>query len=275
MRTKLLFNFLIFTFTYCLSSAQVPQGFNYQAIARDALGIPLSNSTIQVKISILSDTTGFYANGTGTYIWEEQHTVTTNNLGLFNLVIGSTTATKVGGSAATFNSISWNNFPVYVGIKIKPPSSSTFKNMGSAKLWSVPYAMVANGVASGSKLSVTGMDDQGSEALFEVKRKDGQTVFAVYPDAVNIYVPRSTSKGAKGGFAIGGFDGSKGSTLPQDYFRVTPDSVRIYIDPTPPSTKGAKGGFAISGYGESKGGIDDMYFNLSGATSVNTVNSSP
>jgi hypothetical protein len=272
MKTNLIIFFLILLPTSLFS--QVPQGFNYQAIARDGSGNPLISKDIQVRVSILNDTTGFYASGNGAYLWEEQHNVRTNSLGLFNLVIG--TETKIQGSAASFNLIDWSNGPLFVGIKIQY-ISQTWKNMGTAKLNSVPYAMFAdkaNGVIAGSKLSVTSNNDSGSDALFEVKRKDGQTVFAVYPDAVNIYVPRSVAKGSKGGFAIGGFDGSKGILKPQDYFRVTPDSVRIYIDPTPPQGKGSKGGFAIGGYDASKG-INNMYFNLTGATSVNTVAESP
>jgi Head domain of trimeric autotransporter adhesin len=270
MKTKLLFFFLILLPMSLLS--QVPQGFNYQAIARDGSGNPLISKDIQVRVSILSDTTGFYTSGSGTYLWEEQHAVRTNGLGLFNLVIG--TKTKLQGSVASFNLIDWSKGPLFVGVKIQYISPS-WKNMGTAKLNSVPYSMLAdkaNGVIAGSKLSVTSNNDTGTDALFEVKRKDGQTVFAVYPDAVNIYVPRSVSKGSKGGFAIGGFDGSKAT--PQDYFRVTPDSVRIYIDPTPPQGKGSKGGFAIGGYDGSKG-INNMYFNLTGSTSVNTVAESP
>lgn len=268
--------FLAFSFfllpSFYLVTAQVPQGFNYQAIARDGSGNPIASKDIQVKVSILSDTTGFYASGSGTYIWEEEHSVKTNSTGLFGLVIG--TKSRLLGSATSFNLIDWNKGPLYIGIKIQYPSS-TWKNMGTAKLNSVPYAMVAdkaNGVIAGSKLSVTSNNDLGTDALFEVKRKDGQTVFAVYPDAVNVYVPRSGTKGSKGGFAIGGFDGMKAN--PQDYFRVTPDSVRIYIDPTPAVSKGSKGGFAIGGYSETKG-INDMYFNLTGAASVNTVVESP
>jgi hypothetical protein len=272
MKAKLLLS-VILTFSFFTVFSQVPQGFNYQAIARDASGNPILNQTFLVKMSILSDTNGFKAGGTGVYLWEEQHSVKTNGIGLFSLVIG--TQARLQGSATAFNLIDWNAGQRFVGIKIQYPAP-TWKNMGTAKLNSVPYAMVAdkaNGVNAGSKLSVTSANDLGTEALFEVKRKDGQTVFAVYPDAVNIYVPRSTVKGAKGGFAIGGFDGSK--LGPQDYFRVTPDSVRIYIDPTPAAAKGSKGGFAIGGYGEAKGGINSMYFNLTGASAVNTVVESP
>ena len=263
---------LYFSYAQLPQEAKIPKVFNYQAIARDALGSPVANQDLQVKVSILSDTTGFYSSGRGTYIWEEQHAVKTNNVGLFGLVVG--TKSKVQGSAVSFSLIDWNNGPLFIGIKVQYPAPD-WKNMGTAPINSVPYAIVANeakGVASGSKLSVISQDDNGSDALFEVKRQDGQTVFAVYPDAVNVYVPRSGAKGSKGGFAIGGFESAKAS--PQDYFRVTPDSVRIFIDPTPASTKGSKGGFAIGGYNEAKG-INDMYFNLTGATSVNTVNESP
>ncbi len=279
MKRHFILQFSFLFLICCMSYSQVPDGFNYQALARNASGNPIVNTTLLVKISILSDTTGFYLSNAGTYIWEEQHTVTTNNLGLFSLVIGSPDARRIAGSTATFSEIDWNAKPTYIGIKIQAPSSA-WTNLGTAKLWSVPYAMVsekatladaAGGLTSGAKISITGKDDTSTDALFEVKRKDGQTVFAVYPDAVNVYVPRSV-KGAKGGFAIGGFDGSKAA--PQDYFRVTPDSVRIYIDPNPVETKGGKGGFAIGGFVGEKG-IDDMYFNLSGGSTVNTVVESP
>lgn len=272
MKTKLLFT-AIFTFFFYLLSSQVPQGFNYQAVARDAAGTPLMNQNILVKISILSDTTGFYTTGNGTYLWEEQHSVRTNSLGLFNLIIG--TKSRIQGSATSFNLIDWNTGQRFVGIKIQY-STQPWKNMGTAKLSAVPFSLLAdkaNGVASGSKLSVVSSNDAATDALFEVKRQDGQTVFAVYPDSVNVFVPRSGTKRAKGGFAIGGFNGNK--LGPQEYFRVTPDSVRIYIDPTPAAGKGSKGGFAIGGFNESKGGINNMYFNLTGADAVNTVSESP
>ncbi len=103
--------------------------------------------------------------------------------------------------------------------------------------------------ASGSKLAVQGDDVSSEDPLFEVKRKDGQTVFAVYNSGVRVFVDAGENKGPRGGFAIGGFDYDKGAV--QDYLVVTPDSVRIYIDPT--DNKGPRGGFAIGGYDYGKG----------------------
>jgi len=247
--------FLVFTAASSIIFSQVPQGFNYQAIARDNSGNPISNATLWVRLSILSDTTGFYSSGGGTYIWEEQHTnVKTNSFGMFTVVLGI--GSKFQGSATSFNLIDWTKGPYYVGTKISQNSGNTWKIMGSAQVWSVPYSMVsakADALNAGAK--VVSDNDATADALFEVKRKDGQTVFAVYPDAVNIYVP-SEGKGVKGGFAIGSF-GEKAPS--QDFFRVTPDSVRIYINNTPGTPgKGAKGGFAIGGFDALKGSVQDF-----------------
>ncbi|MCK4664469.1 MAG: tail fiber domain-containing protein [Bacteroidales bacterium] len=90
-------------------------------------------------------------------------------------------------------------------------------------------------------------------ALFSVVNDAGDTVFAVYPEGVRIWVDDSPSKatGSKGGFAVGGLNAGKGYT--NEYFRITPDSIRMYID-TAQSVKatGSKGGFAVGGLNAGK-----------------------
>jgi hypothetical protein len=268
MKTRILLFSLILA-CFCLTGiSQVPNGFNYQAVARDANGMIIASQSIQVKIGIQTSLSS------GTIYEETFSSITTSQLGLINLVVGTGSAT-----VGTFSAINWNQ-TLFLKTSVKYPGSSTsWTDMGTSQIWSVPYALIAdkaNGVNSGTKLSVTSANDAGADALFEVKRADGQTVFAVYPNAVNVYVPKSSSKGAKGGFAVGGFDGSKGGSAGtiQDYLRVTPDSVRIYVDPNPTATKGSKGGFAVGGYDETKG-ISSMYFNLTPNSTVNTVDASP
>jgi hypothetical protein len=251
MKTKLLLSTLL-SFSFYLLSSQVPQGFNYQAIARGSDGKEIPNATLQVKVSILSDTTGFYGSGSGTYVWEELHSVKTNSLGLFTLTVGNLLATKVQGSALSFSSIDWKQTPLYIGTKI---NYNGWKNMGTSPLWTVPYSMVAGELEGAvDKLEVIGSDPLSDEALFEVKRKDGQTMFAVYNHGVRVYMPLDTlSKARKGGFAIGGFSKAKGTV--QDYFVVNPDSIRAYIDTNP--DKARKGGFAIGGFDKAKAGNEE------------------
>jgi hypothetical protein len=263
MKTRSLLFSLILT-CFCFSGiSQVPKGFNYQAIARDASGNVIINQPIPVKLAIL--TSG------GITIYEETFSsIQTNQFGLINLVVGNGTPT-----IGTFSAINWNQ-TLSLKTSVKYPGPG-WTDLGTTPMWSVPYALVANGVSTGSKLSVTSTDDNNlNDALFEVKRKDGQTVFAVYPNAVSVYVPKSTFKGVKGGFSVGGFDGSKSGspTVPQDYLRVTPDSVRVYVDPTPPAGKGVRGGFSVGGFDESKGSYT-TYFNLNASNTFPTVISSP
>ena len=221
---------------------QIPQGFNYQAIARDGSGNPITGVTMQVKIGILSDTIA------NTMVWEELfNPVRTNAFGMFTIVVG--TGVKQFGSATSFSAIDWTKTPLFLRTSIYYPSA--WKTMGTAKLQSVPYSMVAGNLeGTVPLLSVKGNTTTMDSALFVVRNNTGQIVFAVYNEGVRIYVDDGVAgKGAKGGFAIGGFDKSKGTI--QNYLVVKPDTFRIYFDDTP--GKSTKGGFAIGGFNKGKG----------------------
>src|SRR4030042_201574 len=254
MKTKLsLSRFLSFFFLLLAlcpappALSQIPQGFNYQAVAHNSAGAPIMNTTIQVKMSILSDTIAPVIE------WEELHSaVKTNAYGVFNLVIGK--GTRQAGSALNFSDIDWAKTPLFLKIQIN--YQGAWKYMGTSRLWSVPYAMVSNDIGAPlKKLAVTGETDNLEEALFEVKNKDGQTIFAVYNEGVRVYVSDGDEKGVKGGFAIGGFGTTK--TPSQPYFLVKPDSIRMYLYDT---IKAVKGGFAIGGYGTTKAASQNYLF---------------
>ena len=241
MKTKLIL-FTLLSLNFCLLSSQVPQGLNYQALAGDASGNPIRNTELQVKISILSDTT------LPLTIWEELHpSVRTNSYGIFSLVVGKGTR-QPASTVPKFSDISWKTSQLYIRTQVY--YQSVWKTMGAAKLWSVPYSMVADNLSGAvGKLSVAGTTAVMDEALFEVKNKNGQTVFAVYNEGVRVYIDDG-AKSPKGGFAIGGFDIVKGN--PVDYFIISPDSARIYVN-NGASSKVPKGGFAIGGFDIVKG----------------------
>jgi len=112
--------------------SQVPQGFNYQAIARDISGNPITDP-IDVKILILSD------DDPETIVREEQFSsVDPNDQGLFSLVIG--TGTWLSG-VANFSDIDWTETTKYIKTKIY--YLGEWKDLGAAQLWSVPYAMMS------------------------------------------------------------------------------------------------------------------------------------
>ncbi len=249
MKTKLSPKSLLFLalssvlFALCPSPSalgQIPQGFNYQAVAKSSTGGVITNATLQVKISFLSDTIA------QTIVYEELHSsVKTNMSGVFNIVIGA--GVRQAGSAAKFSDINWAAKPLY--LKTQVYYNNAWKYMGTSKLWSVPYSMVtANMVGAVTKMNIRGTETSPDSAIFVVKNKNGQIVFAVYNEGVRVYVDDGVAKGPKGGFAIGGFGTVKGTS--QNYMTVTSDSVRVYVDENP--AKGPKGGFAIGGFGTTK-----------------------
>ena len=88
-----------------------------------------------------------------------------------------------------------------------------------------------------------------NDVLFSVINTNGDTVFAVYPEGVQINVGDGQGKANKGGFAVGGLASGKQG---QDQFLVvSPDSVRVYVDTA--TTKANKGGFAVGGLASGKG----------------------
>ncbi len=89
-----------------------------------------------------------------------------------------------------------------------------------------------------------------TDPLFQVISQLGDTVFAVYNDGVVVNINDQVAKGKVGGFAVSGRSPSKGFN---DYFSITPDSARIYVNEP---AKGKVGGFAVSGRSPSKAGTD-------------------
>jgi len=115
-----------------MSMAQVPQAFNYQAIIRDADGSPIIDQAVSLRVSILQDST------TGTSVYTEIHTVTTNQFGLVNLGVG--TGTIIAGN---FSTINWGGGDYFLKVEVDPEGGSDYTDLGTTQLLSVPYALFA------------------------------------------------------------------------------------------------------------------------------------
>ncbi len=236
-RVKVSILFMLLFVPWSLWS-QAPQGFSYQAVVRDAAGQIVKDRSVSLRLSILQ------GSETGTAVYSEIHQVTTNAQGLISLIVGEGAADQ-----GVFSGIDWDQGPYFLKVEADLTGGSNYETLGVSALMSVPYALQAGSVGTLTRLEVQGDDPVSDSALFVVRRKDGQVVFAVYNEGVRIYVDTTSSKGPRGGFAIGGFGVNKGDGV--EYMRVTPDSVRIYINDG--DGKGPRGGFAIGGYGVGKG----------------------
>jgi len=144
MNFRFTFITVLFLAVFSLSAlAQAPQGINYQAVARNSSGSVVLNQSFNVKATVISGTP------TGTAQWEETHAVTTNQFGLFNIVIGQ--GNRTGGSQTNFSDIDWASGNYY--LKIETDLSGTFEDMGTTQLVSVPYALLANKVVTQPSLN--------------------------------------------------------------------------------------------------------------------------
>jgi hypothetical protein len=149
--TLLLFLYLLqITFIHAQTP---PNAFNYSAVARNASGQPIANSTVGIQISILKTST------VGTTVYRENHAVNTDAFGLFNLVIGAGSIQT--GSMATIN---WGNDNYYLKVGMDATGGTNFLTMGTTQLLTVPYALYAKSAGT-----VTNSNDNDTSATNELQ----------------------------------------------------------------------------------------------------------
>ncbi len=128
---KLISTVCIFLLTKILF-AQAPDAFNYQGVARDLGGNPLSNKAIGLEIAILEG----YLSGSEIYI--ETHAVTTSDIGLFSIQIGNGIVLD-----GIFEDIDWGNGNHFLQVAIDESGGNNYQIIGTSQLLSVPYALYA------------------------------------------------------------------------------------------------------------------------------------
>ena len=131
-KRNLLLSFAILLLAIVTMTAQSPEAFKYQAVARDATGQVLANQSVSFQISILQGSIS------GTSIYSETHAANTNGLGLVALEIGN----GVVGSG-DFSAINWGADSYFVQIEMDEAGGSNYQLMGTSQLMSVPYALHA------------------------------------------------------------------------------------------------------------------------------------
>ena len=113
-----------------ISFAQAPQKMSYQAVIRNTSGALVTSTSVGMKISILQ------GSATGTVVYSETQTASTNANGLVSLEIGS--GTVVTG---TFAGINWGNGTYFIKTQTDPTGGTNYTIVGSSQLLSVPYAL--------------------------------------------------------------------------------------------------------------------------------------
>ena len=121
-----------------ISFGQAPEAFKYQAVVRDAGGIILTNQAVGYQLTILQ------GSPSGTAVYTETFSPTTNGYGLVNLEIGT------GTTSYDFTTIDWANGPYFMETAVDITGGTSYTVMGTSQLMSVPYALYAKTSGNGA-----------------------------------------------------------------------------------------------------------------------------
>jgi hypothetical protein len=125
------YTLLLFLLATVSILAQTPEKMSYQLVLRDASNTLLTNQQVGIQISILQTT------NTGSAVYIETQTATTNINGLVSLEIGT------GASSDNFSAIDWSAGPFFIKTATDASGGSNYSIIGTSQLMSVPYALYA------------------------------------------------------------------------------------------------------------------------------------
>jgi len=131
------------TYHFTAQGQNVPQGIAYQAVAvkdgsysvagQNPGAIYWANKDIKVRFTIFEK----YPNGSSQYT--ELHEVTTDDYGVFNVIIGQGMA-----MSGDFENIPWELGTAHLQVEIDFENTNTFTLTSLERFWSVPYAFATN-----------------------------------------------------------------------------------------------------------------------------------
>ncbi len=111
--------------------AQTPEKMSYQAVIRNNSDALVINTQVGMQISVLRDSE------TGTAVYVETQTPTTNANGLVSIEIGT------GNTTDDFAVIDWANGPYFIKTETDLDGGTNYTITGVSQLLSIPYALHA------------------------------------------------------------------------------------------------------------------------------------
>ena len=237
--------------------AESPQKISYQAVVRNSTNALVTNQPVGVKITILQ------GSATGTPVFAETHTPTTNANGLISITIGTGTPAING-----LIDVDWAAGPYFIKTEIDPAGGTAYSITSTSELLSVPYALYAKQSESSNllKLPFAGSSHSNNNA-FSVKNNNGIAIvgFGDATEGNTFGVIGSTSSGV--GIGISGINKSTsgiGLGVSGQSYSNEGVAIRGIATSSAGSSVGVQGttnsangygvvGYAVSSSGEAKG----------------------
>lgn len=143
---------MVLAFVTCgLAQSPPPEAFSYITMVSDSNGAPVTNQVIGIRFSILQDST------TGTVVYSETQTATTDDQGVLSTQVGVGIITT-----GSLGSVDWAAGQHYLRVEVDPAGGSNYSVLSTPQLVSVPYAMYT-GTAN------TILDDNDTSATNELQ----------------------------------------------------------------------------------------------------------
>ncbi len=140
---------IIFILIITLCNAQnVPLGFNFQGVARDANQQVLINKQIKLEIAIIHENIVEY---------RETHEVATSVNGVFNIIVGK------GNTNNVFETLKWGEKNYTLRTRIDLNDGNGLQHAGESPILTVPYAMYALKSANGGMAGPQGPQGEPGE----------------------------------------------------------------------------------------------------------------
>jgi hypothetical protein len=147
---------LLISLLLCIAlqlSAQAPQQFSFQGVARDAAGKVIANTNVSLRLTIHE------ALPAGVNVYQETHKPLTSNGGIFTVSVG------VGNDkSGSISDIKWSAGSFFLQVELDAAGGSNYIDLGATQLLSVPYALHAGQAdkwKDGDPVVQTGVAQQG------------------------------------------------------------------------------------------------------------------
>ena len=130
-----------FLFLTTIVFAQAPLGIPYQAVMRNADGSVMASSAVSLTFMIHD------GSATGTMVYQESHSLTSNAQGLVSCVVGNGVV-----SQGNFANVNWDSGSKFLHVMMG--SGAAQVDLGTQQMLSVPYAL--NAASTNVTISATG-----------------------------------------------------------------------------------------------------------------------
>ncbi len=175
--------------------AQSPQSIPYQAVVRNADGSAMSSTAMTMTFKIHDVT------ATGTIVYQESHSTTSNTQGLVVLQVGQGQA-----SVGTFDNINWGSGAKFLHVVMNAGNGEV--DLGTQQMMSVPYALYA--LSAGNLQSVVAPQVE-SISISEVSYHSAQFTGSLIDNgskpliAKGYCISTSPNPNEENGFVVSGF----------------------------------------------------------------------